>query len=170
MRQWCQMPALKDNLFHCIFKTILLLSSCFSVGHRELTFAFGLHSLYLVSPLIFFYVAKTDHTDKPFCTLLIKSTSDQPFQHRGSFKVRNTVQLAYLCRGHVWVGWSAPGPLWARLGDPLHPITAGERLVGQWWAAGFVTLTVTACDPRVAWQAAVLPRGLRGSLVQGSGR
>lgn len=93
------------------------------------------------------YVAKTDRTDKLFCTRLIKSTSGHSFQRRRSFKVRNTVQLTYLCRGHVWAGWCAPGPLRAKLGAPLHPITAGERLVGQWWAAGFVTLAVTVCDP-----------------------
>lgn len=86
----------------------------------------------------------------------------------GGFKVRNTVQLTYLCRGHVCAGWSTRGSVWAKLGDPLHPITAGEWLVGQWWAAGSVTLAVTVCDPGVAWQAAGLPRGLRGSLVRGS--
>lgn len=110
------------------------------------------------------YVAKTDHTDKVFYTWLIKSILE------AASKLRNTVQLTYLCRGHVWAGWSAPGPLQATPGDPLHPITAGERLVGQWWAAGFVTLAVTMCDLGVAWQASGSPRGLGGSSAWGSGR
>lgn len=56
------------------------------------------------------------------------------------------------------------------LGDPLHPITAGERLVGQWWAAGFVTLAVTVCDPGVARQSAGTPRRPERELGAGIGR
>lgn len=47
--------------------------------------------------------------------------------------------------------------------DPLHLIAAGERLVRQRWAAGFVTLSVNLCDPRVTWQATVAPKGLRST-------
>lgn len=160
MRQWYRTPALKDHLFH---RTFQILSPNFTPLADTWPFLLvSARHICLRSDLL--HVAETDHKDKLLYTPLIKSL----LVEEAASKLGNTVQLTYLCRGHVWAGWSAPGPLQAAPGDPLHPITAGERLVGRWWAAGCVTLVVTTCDLGAVWQAVASPRGPGGGGGGGS--
>lgn len=166
MRQWYRTPAFTRSFvpphisdfihqFHAVFMPLAD------------TWPFLLVSAprHICLPSDLLRAAETDHKDKLFCTPLIKAL----LVEEAASKLGNTVQLTYLCRGHVWAGWSAPGPLQATPGDPLHPITAGERLAGRWWAAGCVTLVVTTCDLGAVWQAAASPRP-GGGLARGSAR
>lgn len=98
-------------------------------------------------------MSKTDHSDKLSCTWLVKLTS----VIEAASKLGTQFSSLICVEDMSELADPPSGPLPAELGDPLHPITAGERLLGQWWAAGFVTLAVTACDPGVARQPAGSP-------------